>query len=170
MNACGLTKTSCSDTAMAMNLERVWELPADAGHYEKPAPVTDSQLRAFEQRHGAKLPPTLEALYRKQNGGFSLLFGFSFWPVEQGTNADMTSLQILVETFHEDSAQRDRWRNALGPLENAIVFLGDGHFYIVLNYNDAIEGDPVVWQVDDTTGNSTRMTFDSWITKHTAGA
>jgi hypothetical protein len=127
------------------------------------SPVTDSQLTAFSHRFCIQLPPALIELYRQQNGGFSDRFESLLWPICTGESDDATSLRILCGTYHEDEDLERQWTSLMGDLANVIVFLGDGHFYYVLNYNRCDNGDPIVWYVDENGARSTGQSFAQWI-------
>lgn len=142
---------------------RFWALPDGSIAEDARPPVTDAQLAMFAQRFGLELPAALVQLYRQQNGGFSVRFESLFWPIEHQENDDITNLRTLCETYHDDEAVGRLWTSWLGDVANVFVFLGDGHFYFVLNYNDRKNGEPVVYYIDDNGVKSTKQTFAEWI-------
>jgi hypothetical protein len=144
---------------------RFWTLPDGSRADDARPPVTDSQLAAFTQQFGVELPSDLVELYRQQNGGFSVRFESLFWPIAHGGNDDVTNLRTLCETYHDDEGMSRLWTSCMGDLANVFVFLGDGHFYFVLNYNDQKNGEPIVAYVDDNGVRTTGQTFAEWIVK-----
>jgi hypothetical protein len=142
---------------------RFWTLPDGSRADDASPPVPDSQIAKFSQQFGVDLPKALIELYRQQNGGFSAHFESVFWPISNGENDDMTSLGTLCETYHEDENLDRLWTSLMDDLTKVIVFLGDGHFYFVLNYNECRNGEPIVWYVDENNAKSTGQTFAEWI-------
>lgn len=142
---------------------RFWTFPDGSRAEDRRPPVTDSQLATFAQEFGVELPTALIELYQQQNGGFSIRFESLFWPIGQGGSDDLTTLRKLCETYHENEGLERRWASLLGDLGSVIVFLGDGHFYFVLNYNDKKNKEPTVCYVDDNGVKATGHTFAEWI-------
>lgn len=142
---------------------RFWTLPDGSLPEDANPPVTDAQLAFFRQQYDFQLPDALVVLYRQQNGGFSIRFESLFWPIAQGASDDVTTLHTLCETFHQDEDLERQWAILLGDLGNVLVFLGEGHFYFVLNYNQQKNGEPTVCYVDENGVRETTQTFEEWI-------
>lgn len=151
---------------MARDLQSVWLLDDGSRPPDVLPPVTVEQLDAFKARYGLDLPMAMRDLYQIQNGGFSLRYECIFWPIECGRNDDMTTLAELASSYHQDDALSDMWRNSLGDLARVVVYLGDGHFYYVLNYNDTVGVEPTVWMVTESSCKSTKETFGDWLLRH----
>lgn len=145
------------------SITRLWTFADGTTAPDAPQPVTDEQINSLERKFLIKLPATMIELYRRQNGGFSEHHMESLWSIERGNNCDMTSLQVLATTYHEDPGLEAEWRLSLGDLSRVIVMLGDGHYYFALNYNDLHEGEPRVWYVADSIVRSTAMLFGDWL-------
>lgn len=144
-------------------LKKLWLLPDGEPAFDALPPMTETQLCRFVDQFSVELPVLMVQLYRLQNGGFADRFQSSFWSIGIGENTDCTSLQKLCKTYHDDEELEQLWSSLLGDLSNVIVFLGDGHFYFTLNYNQ-VEGDePIIWFVDENGAQSTGQNFESWI-------
>ena len=143
--------------------DNVWIMENGLRSLEAPTAVTDEQVNSFELKHGIAIPQSLVKLYKIQNGGFSLRFECFFWPIERGQDDDMTTLASLTGTYHEDATVHDLWVNQLGPLNKVFVFLGDGHFYFVLNFNRVEDGQPTVAEVTESQVRQTNFSFEQWL-------
>lgn len=149
--------------AMPLHFESVWLLDDGQRAPDAPPPVTETQLAAFQHKYGLTLPETLQTVCKIQNGGFSLRYESSFWPIEAGQHDDMTTLQMLSKTYHQDQAIEDFWQEQLGDLSGVVVFLGDGHFYAVLNYNRLVNEEPTVEIVTESTTKPTGGSLAQWL-------
>ena len=99
--------------------ESVWLLDDGQRAPDARPPVTVTQLAAFHRRYDLLVPKTLRELYAIQNGGFSLCYESLYWPIEAGESDDMTTLEVLSKTYHQDEAVEEF--RALSAVENQDV-------------------------------------------------
>lgn len=107
-------------------------------------PLTNEVLAAFEQNIGYKLPPSLVALLKIQNGG---LVRYGALPTEplptlRGIGNSYPMLRFLEKEIGED------WANYLRlPLNKLLVLESNGAFYTCLDYRHTMT-EPQVIRID----------------------
>ncbi|WP_164480934.1 SMI1/KNR4 family protein [Mycolicibacterium nivoides] len=116
-----------------MDPAHVWKVPPYENYVQPP--LTDELLDATEQRLGVRLPESLVALLRRQNGGY-LQVGF---PEDRDYNTTHDIIRGIGTRFprlekdawwHDDEDFEPRPSDA----EWLVPFDGDGHWDLCLDY------------------------------------
>ncbi|MED5810755.1 SMI1/KNR4 family protein [Mycolicibacterium sp. 050232] len=117
-----------------MNPAHVWKVPPYEDYVQ--APLTDELLDTTEQRLGVRLPESLVALLRAQNGGY-LQVGF---PEDEEYNTTHDIIRGIGSKFpclqknawwHDDD---DDFEPRPAGAEWLVPFDGDGHWDLCLDY------------------------------------
>jgi hypothetical protein len=149
---------------MPLDIQRFW----GANHYNHP-PLTGSMVAEAERVLGVKLPSTLIALLKVQNGGYTA--GFAH-PMSQPTSwaKDHVPLEDLAGIVFEPSQETPQnlmltqyMTKEWGLPQGQVLLSGDGHYWITLDYRGGPE--PSVAWMDVECGEDVQIapSFDAFL-------
>lgn len=141
----------------------IWE---EESHEFKLQSLTDDMVTSAEEMFGITFPDAYLAILKEQNGGRILYNAFphSMAPVQDDAFIPVDHIKgIGLQNGILDNAY---FLNEWDMLEGLILFSGDGHTWLAMDYRNIVSNPPIVY-VDNEAEQITQVagSFDEFLTK-----
>ena len=123
-------------------VKNIWRKGSE---YFKLKPLTDEAVEEAEEKLKVKLPESYINLLKEQNGGYIIYDSFPS-TVPTSWAEDHIDVDHIMGIGEEDGILKsiyliEEW----GLPENIVLFSGDGHSWVALDYRNTKEEPPVIY-------------------------
>jgi hypothetical protein len=123
-------------------MKNIWRKDSE---YFKLKPLTDKAVEEAEEKLKVKLPESYINLLKEQNGGYIIYDSFPS-TVPTSWAEDHIDVDHIMGIGEEDGILKSNYLiEEWGLPENIVLFSGDGHSWVALDYRNTKEEPPVIY-------------------------